>query len=157
VQHAKCEFLHWPVGREKYAGTDFTGTDVSWWKSHPNWISIFAWNHHDDFFGGYDHSRDTGIAYVADHHLAPGKKFFEFGHGTPGQMYDKILTESDGPYIELMAGAYSDNQPDYSFIQPYEVKTVKQYWFPLRGLGGLKMANREGALNLPRRSCPLAA
>ena len=152
VQHAKSEFLHWPIARETYGGADYRhGVDVSWWKNHPNWISIFAWNHGDDFFGGYDYGRDAGIAHVADHHVAPGKKFFEFGNGAPGQMYDKILTDSDGPYLELMAGAYSDNQPDYSWIQPYEVKAVKQYWYPLRGLGGLKKANRDAALNLEIR------
>ncbi len=155
VQHAKSEFVHWPIARESYGGQDFRQgaerVDVSWWKNHANWISIFAWNHRDDFFGGYDYGRDAGIAHVADHHVAPGKKFFEFGNGTPGQMYDKILTDTDGPYLELMAGAYSDNQPDYSWIQPYEVKAVKQYWYPLRGLGGLKKANRDAALNLEVR------
>ncbi len=42
-------------------------------------------------------------------------------------MWEKILTDSDGPYIELMAGAYSDNQPDYSWLQPYEVRVIKQH------------------------------
>lgn len=63
-------------------------------------------------------------------------------------MWDKILTETDGPYIELMAGGYSDNQPDYSWIQPYEVKMLRQYWYPLRELGGIKNANLDAALNL---------
>ena len=63
-------------------------------------------------------------------------------------MWDKMLTDTDGPYLELMAGAYSDNQPDYSWIQPYEVKTIKQIWFPIKELGGMSFANVNGALNL---------
>jgi len=63
-------------------------------------------------------------------------------------MLDKILTDTDGSYLELMVGGYSDNQPDYSWCQPYEVKTLKQYWYPIRELGGVKKANPEAALNL---------
>ena len=63
-------------------------------------------------------------------------------------MWDKILTDTDGPYLELMAGAWSDNQPDYSWIQPYETKTVKQYLYPVRDLGGVKAANLDAAVNL---------
>ena len=47
-----------------------------------------------------------------------------------------------------MTGGYSDNQPDYSWIQPGETRTVVHYWYPVRELGGVKAANLEGALNL---------
>ena len=63
-------------------------------------------------------------------------------------MWDKILTDTDGPYAELMVGAFSDNQPDYSWIKPYEVKTFKQYWYPVRDIGGFKNANLNAAVNL---------
>ena len=149
TQHAKCEFIRWPIADAVYAGVDYSaGVDVSWWKSHPDPLSIFAWNDQDDFFGGYDHSRQAGLVHFADHHVVPGKKFFTFGNGAAGRMWDKILTDTDGPYLELMAGAYSDNQPDYSWIQPYETRTISEYWYPVRGLGGMKNANREAAVNL---------
>ncbi len=63
-------------------------------------------------------------------------------------MWDKILTDDDGPYAELMVGAFSDNQPDYSWIKPYEVKTFKQCWYPVRDIGGFKNANLNAAVNL---------
>ena len=63
-------------------------------------------------------------------------------------MWDKILTDEDGPYIELMVGAYSDNQPDYSWLQPYEVKSFSMYWYPFREIGGVKKANLDAAVNL---------
>ena len=160
TQHAKCEFIRWPVANGVYAGVDYSaGVDVSWWKNHPDPLSIFAWNDSDDFFGGYDHGRQAGIVHFADHHVVPGKKFFTFGNGPAGRVWDKILTDSDGPYLELMAGAYSDNQPDYSWTQPYETKTITEYWYPIRDLGGIKNANRDAAVNLevdPRGVCRLA-
>ncbi|MFB3893839.1 MAG: DUF5107 domain-containing protein [Phycisphaerae bacterium] len=149
TQHAKREFISWPIGRQRYANVDFTaGVDVSWWKNHPSHISIFAWGGDEDFFGGYDHGRHAGTVHVADHHVAPGKKFFTWGSGTTGAAWDRILTDGDGPYVELMAGVYSDNQPDYSWIGPYETKTVKSYWYPVRELGGIKNASTDAAVNL---------
>ncbi len=96
---------------------------------------------------GYDHGKQAGTVSVANHHVAPGKKFWEWSAGPRGALWDHILTEQDGPELELMTGAYSDNQPDYSWLQPFESKTVRLYWFPIRELGGLKYANIEGALN----------
>ncbi len=156
AQHSKVEFINWPVGKGRYAGLDRTGVDVSWWKNHPTPISIFAWNYEDDFFGGYDHGKQAGVVHIADHYQVPGKKFFEFANGPEGRAWDKILTDTDGPYLELMSGAWSDNQPDYSWIQPYEVKTIKQYWYPIRQLGGIKNANRDAAVNLEVNSSNVA-
>jgi tetratricopeptide (TPR) repeat protein len=147
--HGKNQFARWPISYERYSGVDYTkGVDLSWWKNHPSPISFFAWNYKDDFFAGYDHGKEAGTAYVANHHIAPGKKLWEWGPGPRGQMWDKILTDTDGPYIEIMAGAYSDNQPDYSWIQPYEVKIIKMYWYPLRKIKSVKNANINAAVNL---------
>ncbi len=63
-------------------------------------------------------------------------------------MWSKLLTDADGPYLELMSGGYSDNQPDYSWIEPGEVKVVEQYFYPIRELGGIKNANLDAAVNL---------
>jgi len=149
TQHAKREFTTWPIATNRFGGADFTaGVDVSWYKNHYSANSMFAWNYEDDFFAGYDHGREAGTMSVADHHVVPGKKFWTWGNGPRGRMWDKILTDDDGPYIELMVGAYSDNQPDYSWLQPYEVKSFHQYWYPFRGIGGVKNANLDAAVNL---------
>ena len=99
---------------------------MSWYKNHISANSMFAWNYEDDFFAGYDHGQEAGTMSVADHHVVPGKKFWTWGNGPRGRMWDKILTDDDGPYIELMVGAYSDNQPDYSWLQPYENQVVRR-------------------------------
>ena len=144
--HSKNDFSYWPIGQGRYRGTDYKGVDLSWWKNHPNAVSFFAWDRQEDFMGGYDHGRDAGVASIGDHHVVTGAKLWEWG---PNNIWDtKVLTDSDGPYAELMVGAFSDNQPDYSWIKPYEVKVFKQYWYPIRGIGGMKNANLDATVNL---------
>ncbi len=147
--HHKREFTTWPIATTRYTGYDFRpGTDVSWIKNHIAATSMFAWNYSDDFFAGYDHGKQAGTMSVADHHVVPGKKLWTWGNGPRGRMWDKILTDEDGPYIELMVGGYSDNQPDYSWLQPFEVKSFSMFWYPFRQIGGVKNANLDAAVNL---------
>jgi tetratricopeptide (TPR) repeat protein len=149
--HGKNQFVHWPIAEEVYNRVDYTeGIDISWWKNHPEWTSIFCWNYEDDFVGGYDHGKEAGILCLSNHHIAPGKKFWTWSTGPRGQMWDAALTETDGPELEIMIGGYSDNQPDYSWLQPYESKYLKQYFYPVRGLKNIKNANLEAAVNLER-------
>jgi tetratricopeptide (TPR) repeat protein len=149
VYHGKNQFVSWPISHEEYNSVDYTeGVDISWWKNHPEWTSIFAYNYEDDFVGGYDHGKEAGILCFSNHNIAPGKKFWTWSTGPRGQLWDKALTETDGPELEIMIGGYSDNQPDYSWLQPYESKYLKQYWYPIRGIGSVKNANLDAAVNL---------
>ena len=150
--HFKREFSDWPISHQRFNGADFTaGIDVSWYKNHQGANSMFAWNYQDDFFAGYDHGREAGTMSVADHHIVPGKKFWTWGNGPRGRMWDDILTDTDGPYVELMVGAYSDNQPDYSWLQPFEERSFAMHWYPFRDIGGVKNANLDAAVNLEVR------
>jgi tetratricopeptide (TPR) repeat protein len=147
--HAKNSFTRWPFSTEFYAGHDFTdGVDVSWWKNVATSASFFAYDLKEDFMGGYDHGKETGTVHIGDHNIVKGAKLWEWGSGARGQATEARLTESDGPYVEIMVGAFSDNQPDYSWIKPYEVKTVKQYWYPVKDIRGFKNANLNGAVNI---------
>jgi tetratricopeptide (TPR) repeat protein len=149
VHHAKRTFTDWPISHSIYGGADFSkGVDISWYKNHTSANSVFAWNYEDDFFAGYDHGKEAGTMSVADHHIVPGKKFWTWGNGPSGQRWDTTLTDQDGPYIELMVGAYSDNQPDYSWLQPYETRSFSMNWYPFRDIGGVKNANLDAAVNL---------
>jgi tetratricopeptide (TPR) repeat protein len=101
-----------------------------------------------DFFGGYDHGQRAGLVHVADRHISPGKKLWTWGNAEFGYMWDRELTDSDGPYVELMAGVFTDNQPDFSWLQPYETRVFSQYWYPIQEIGPAKNANRLAAVNL---------
>jgi tetratricopeptide (TPR) repeat protein len=150
--HAKNSFTHWPFSTEIYNGQNFTkGVDISWWKNSPNSNSFFAYDLKEDFMGGYDHGKETGTVHIGDHNIVKGAKLWEWGSGARGQATEARLTDNDGPYVEIMVGAFSDNQPDYSWIRPYEVKTFKQYWYPVKDIQGFKNANLNGAVNLEAR------
>jgi tetratricopeptide (TPR) repeat protein len=147
--HGKNQFARWPVSREFYNGVDYSaGIDVSWYKNLPSPTSFFAFESKEDFLAGYDHGRRAGVVMTGDHLDSPGKKLWTWGTGSEGARWEKILTDEDGPYLELMFGSFSDNQPDYSWMMPYEVKTVTQHWYPLREIGGVKNATALAACNL---------
>lgn len=152
VYHAKNSFTRWPFSTEVYNGEDFTkGVDLSWWVNSVHQNSYFAYDLKEDFMGGYDHGQETGTVHIGDHNIVKGAKLWEWGSGPQGQATEGLLTEKDGPYVEIMVGAFSDNQPDYSWIRPYEVKTFKQYWYPVKDIQGFKNANLNGAVNLEKR------
>ena len=150
--HAKNSFTHWPYSTDVYNGQDFTrGVDLSWWKNSPEANSYFAYDLKEDFMGAYDHGRQTGTVEIGDHNIVKGAKLWEWGSAARGQATEAVLTENAGPYAEIMVGAFSDNQPDYSWIKPYEVKTFKQYWYPVKDIQGFKYANLNGAVNMEKR------
>jgi tetratricopeptide (TPR) repeat protein len=151
--HSKTDFTRWPISTEVFRGSDFTdGVDISWWKNTRESNSFFVHDLQEDFMGGYDHGKNSGTVHVGDHNIVKGAKLWQWGSGSRGQATEARLTEDDGPYVEIMVGAYSDNQPDYSWIKPYEVKTWEQYWYPVRGIKGFKNANLNGAVNIEKTS-----
>ncbi len=149
VFHHKDEFTDWPVSRQFYKGIDFTaGVDVSWWKNGLSPTSYFAWETDYNFVGGIDHGKKAGTVFVGNRHIFPGKKIWNWGNNEVARMWDKMLTDEDGPYIEIMMGAYSDNQPDYSWYKPYNMRKGKMFFYPLKGMSGIKDANQDLAVNL---------
>lgn len=152
TQHAKKEFIEWPTGKSAYGGMDCKDMDMTMWKNYPKGCSIFAWNFDDDFLAGYDYGADGGTVHVANHHVVNGKKFFLWGNCETSKMWKKMLTDYDGDYLELMVGAFSDNQPDYSWINPGETREFKQFWYPAIKIKGVKAANLDAAVNLQRQS-----
>ena len=140
-----------PSQRSKYANDIEGMMDLSWWKNFTiESRSIFGLDPDNAFMAGYDHKKKCGTAHVSNRHITVGKKFFLWGNFPEAQVWDKVLTDNDGPYLELMVGCWSDNQPDYSWIAPYETRKVTQYWFPVKGIGGIKNVTVDGAVNVDR-------
>ena len=146
--HCKNWFAHWPVTHETFNGMDFykDGVDASWWKNHYMSNSMFVYDQKADFVAGYDHGRHAGTMLTGNHNIIKGGKFWLWG---PNSEWDtKILTDNSGHYVELMVGAYSDNQPDYNWSMPYETKEFSQYWYGIRDMEGVKAGNRRAAINM---------
>lgn len=146
ADHHKVYFTQWPVGPLGHNEGD--NVDLSWWKNFTaDSRSIFAWGSEMEFLAGYDYGKDAGTVHVANRHVVPGKKFFLWGNNPNGEMWNKILSDNDGHYLELMVGAYSDNQPDYSWINPGEIREFSQIWYPIKGIRGVKNATADAAVN----------
>lgn len=127
---------------------NYPPNDLSWYANIPVPTSYMALGSQEDFFGGYDHKRKAGVIHVANHHISPGKKQWTWGNHEFGYAWDRNLTDEDGPYIELMAGVFTDNQPDFSFLAPGQTKSFCQYWYPIRDIGPAQKANLDAAVSL---------
>jgi tetratricopeptide (TPR) repeat protein len=147
--HGKRDVSSFPIARGEYYKVDYSkGVDISWYKNIPVPTSYMAAKSDYDFVGGYDHGRNAGVLHVADHHVIPGKKQWVWGCGDFGKAWDRNLTDGDGPYAELMCGVFADNQPDFSWLQPFEEKEVKQFFLPYKAIGYVRNATTEAAVSL---------
>ena len=149
MDHGKRDVSRFPIATGVYYKKDYSeGVDISHYKNIPVPTSYMAEKSKYDFVGGYDYGREAGILHVADHHVSPGKKQWTWGCGDFGKAWDRNLTDDDGPYVELMTGVFTDNQPDFTWLKPFEEKVFRQYFMPYKGLGQVKNATTEAALYL---------
>lgn len=147
--HGKRDVSRYPIATGTYYKMDYSaGVDISRYKNIPVPTSYMAIRSGYDFVGGYENDTRAGLLHVADHRISPGKKQWTWGNGDFGQAWDRNLTDADGPYIELMTGVYTDNQPDFTWLQPYEEKTFTQYFMPYRELGVVKNASADLLMNI---------
>lgn len=150
--HGKRDVATFPIATGTYYKMDYSaGVDISRYKNIPVPTSYMAIKSDYDFVGGYENDTRAGVLHVANHHVSPGKKQWTWGNGDFGTAWDRNLTDEDGPYIELMTGMYCDNQPDFTWLQPYEEKTFVQYFIPYRELGVVKQACVDLLLNIDRQ------
>ena len=150
--HHKLSHIHWPVPQTPYKNNPaYIGKDISWWKNLPSLTgdSVFIHDLQDDFVGGYDHGVDAGTMLAGNHNINKGGKFWTWGPHAYGHAWDcETLTDSDGPYVELMTAAYSDNQPDYCWINPQESKEFTAYWYGIRNLNNVNRGNEKATVNM---------
>lgn len=147
--HANRAPLTYPMAQGDYVGAYYDEpTDISWYKNNAYATSHFAAPSKYDFFGGYDHGKKAGVIHIANHHVSPGKKMFTWGLSKLAKSWEQALTDTDGPYCELMAGSYSNNQPDFTWLNPYETKCFSEFWYPLGPLGKASFATLEAAVHV---------
>ena len=147
--HGKRAVSSFPIATGTYYKMDYSaGVDISNYKNIKVPTSYMGVNSKYDFEGGYENDTQAGMLHVANHHVSPGKKQWTWGNGDFGQAWDRNLTDADGPYIELMAGVFTENQPDFTWLMPYEEKRFTQYFMPYRELGVVKNATKDLIMNI---------
>ena len=131
----------WPVheGRDLARYTAF---------SHSN--DVFLLDSLEDFFGVFYEEQDFGLVHVADVHQVSGKKFFTWGTAEHGKVWSAALSDSDGPYCEVQSGRFADQQT-WRMMPPHQGEGWLEWWYPVRGAGGLAWANKEAAVHMQRR------
>ncbi|MEA5457082.1 DUF5107 domain-containing protein [Sinomonas sp. JGH33] len=157
ADHAKRDVTRFPAPDSPYYGIDYAAAvdpndpksgRLDWYRNIPVPTSYMVTDTDAEFFGGYDHRDRVGFVHWADRTVSPGKKQWTWGNAPFGWAWDRNLTDGDGPYVELMAGVYTDNQPDFAFLAPGETKTFSQYWYPIREIGPAHIANDRLAVHI---------
>ena len=162
--HGKRAVSSFPIATGTYYKMDYSaGVDISNYKNIAVPTSYMGVNSRFNFEGGYENDTQAGMLHVASHHYSPGKKQWTWGNGDFGRAWDRNLTDETTPeeaekwkvdrkgfrpYIELMAGVYTENQPDFSWLMPYEEKRFIQYFMPYRELGVVKEASKDLVFNI---------
>ena len=162
--HGKRAVSSFPIATGTYYKMDYSaGVDISNYKNIYVPTSYMGVNSRFNFEGGYENDTKAGMLHVASHHFSPGKKQWTWGNGDFGRAWDRNLTDEATPeemqqwgidrkgfrpYIELMAGVYTENQPDFTWLMPYEEKMFTQYFMPYRELGVVKEASKDLVFNI---------
>src|SRR3546814_594721 len=147
--HGKRDVSSFLIARGTYYKVDYSpGTDIQRYNPLPVPTSYMEIRSEYNFMACYENDTHGGLLHVANHHISPGKKQWTWGEGDFGRAWDRNLTDEDGPYIELMTGVFTDNQPDFSWLQPNEEKIFSQYFMPYSKAGMVKNATKEAMVNM---------
>jgi predicted Zn-dependent protease len=145
------EHNSWPIDKEN-------GKDLSFYKNNNfgGYKSYHVFGKYDDFFGGYYHDEDFGMGRYGNHDDKPGKKIWIWGLSQQGMIWEKLLTDTDGQYVEVQSGRLFNQASEGSnftpFKQrsfaPYQTDSWTEYWFPVKQTKGFVKANNYGAVNV---------
>jgi tetratricopeptide (TPR) repeat protein len=144
----------WPVNEN--------GIDLSLYKNHyfGSHKSLHVLGSYADFSGGYWHGLDFGFGHWSRYDDMPGRKIWIWSLSRSGAIWEDLLTDRNGQYVEVQAGrqfsqAAQSSGNDSPFTQaaflPYAADTWKEVWFPVKQIGGIVAANPNVALNVSRK------
>lgn len=144
------EYGEWPINK-------VNGKDISYYKNNNfgQYKSYHVFGQRTNFFGGYWHDEDFGMGRYAEYADKPGKKIWIWGLSQQGMIWEKLLTDTDGQYVEVQSGKlFNQTAPLSTFtpfkhrgFAPYATDEWIEYWFPVKGTKGFVKANPFGALN----------
>jgi tetratricopeptide (TPR) repeat protein len=144
------EYDTWPL--------DSAGRKISFYE-HNNFGSMKSYHvlgRLTNFYGGFWHDYNMGFGRVAPYYEMLGKKAWLWGLSGEGLMWETLLTDTDGPNVELQSGRLFNQASRGSELTPfkhvgfapYSAEAATELWFPVRHTRGLTNASPRGALNL---------
>ncbi len=145
------ELFPWPINAEN-------GKNLAFYEQNDfgSYKSYHVVGRGTDFFGAYWHDDDFGMGHYAPREDKLGKKAWIWGLSRQGMIWERLLTDTDGQYVEVQSGRLFNQAADGSTFtpfkhrgfEPYSFETWTEYWFPMKGTGGFVKANEHGALNV---------
>ena len=108
-----------------------------------------------DFFGGYYHDRKFGFGHWAPYEEMPGQKLWLWSLSRFGGIWEDLLTDTDGQYMEYQAGRLfnqyfpsAENPISQANFDPYVMDRWRELWFPFKEIGGMVDASEHGVINV---------
>jgi tetratricopeptide (TPR) repeat protein len=109
-----------------------------------------------DVFGAYWHDEGFGMGRYARRDDKPGKKIWIWGLSDQGMIWETLLTDRNGQYVEVQSGRLFNQAAEGSTLTPFKHRgfpphttdTWTEYWFPVHDTGGFVTANEFGAINV---------
>jgi Tfp pilus assembly protein PilF len=133
------------------------GRDINWYKNNDfgSYKSYHILNSYSEYFGGYWHNEDFGFGHFGDFDEKPGKKLWIWGLAQEGMIWEDLMTDTDGQYIEFQAGKLFNQAANSSTKTPFKHKefaphdadVMNEIWFPLKETGGMVAVSEFAVLN----------
>lgn len=109
-----------------------------------------------DYFGALWKKDDFGMIHYAQRNDKLGKKIFLWAQSDQGKIWEHLLTDDSGQYVEIQSGRlFNQNIFESSFtpfkqigFAPYTSDRWTEYWYPFAGIVGFTGANPVGAFNV---------
>lgn len=116
-----------------------------------------------DTFGGYYAKAGFGFGHWARHEEMPGQKLWLWALSRAGGIWEDLLTDKQGQYVEYQAGRLlvqytpgADQTPiRQAGFDPMATDRWSETWFPLEGIGGLTEASSNGAIGVQENGTAL--
>ncbi len=141
----------WPVDDE---GRDLAKYKNNAFGSHK---SVHTVGEYNDFMGGYYHNSKFGFGHWALYDEMPGHKLWLWALSRNGGIWEDLLTDSDGQYMEFQAGRLFDQYSPSSTIKsvltqvpfsPGVTDRWSEIWFPVKEIGGINDVSPYGVLSV---------
>jgi hypothetical protein len=118
--------------------------------------SYHVFGHYTEFFGGYYHQDQFGFGNWSTYTDKPGKKLWIWALSRQGMIWEDLLTDTDGQYIEMQSGRLfnqtASNSVETPFknrkFAPYSTDKWSEIWFPVKETRGMKAVSPFGVLNI---------
>lgn len=141
---------------------DEKGRDISWYKNNDfeSDKSCHILGFYNDFYGAYWHDDDFGTVHHAAYDEKLGMKIFLWSQARDGAIWEKLLTDRNGQYVELQSGRMYSQPATQSAYSPFKHTAFlpgvtdewTEYWYPVKGTEGFVKANHIGAFNMYREA-----